>query len=163
MKTLKIEIPEGHEIDQEKSNLAEGKIQFKQSKKPLIKSWEELKEELNKINGWYVTSDSDISSTSNAYIKDSNKNIFTTEKQAKASIALAQLSQLRDVYRQGWTPDWSCHEEKKFCVEFFDNNLLEIDVWQRRNYFLSFQSREIAQEFLNNFRVLIEQARPLVS
>jgi hypothetical protein len=158
MKTLKIEIPEGHEIDQEKSNLAEGKIQFKQSKKQLVKSWEEIK----RINGHYVTNDSKVT-LSSSLPYNHVKNTFTTKEQAKASIALAQLSQLRDVYRQGWTPDWNCHEENKFCVEFFNNNLLGIDVWQIRNCFLSFQSREIAQEFLNNFRVLIEQARPLVS
>ena len=38
MKTINIEIPSGHEIDQENSNLSEGKIVFKQVKKTLPKT-----------------------------------------------------------------------------------------------------------------------------
>lgn len=158
MKTLKIEIPEGYEIDKDKSTFET--IVFKESKKVLPKSWEEIKE----IKGYRVNDNSGINSTDKAYTEYLNRNIFVTIPQAKASIALAQLSQLREVYRQGWTPNWEKLDESKYCIELFGSKQeLEIDTWNRRNYFLSFQTREIAEEFLNNFQDLIEQARPLMS
>jgi hypothetical protein len=157
MKTLKIEIPEDHEIDQEQSNLAEGKIVFKQSKKALPKSWEELK----RIQGYYITSDCKIN-VSSALPANHVKNTFTTKIQAEASIALAQLSQLRDVYRQGWTPDYNNNSWDKYSITCHSVNL-QIDNYNTNLYFLTFQTQQIAQEFLNNFRDLIEQARPLIS
>ena len=50
MKTQKIVAPEGYEIDREKSTIDE--IVFKEIKKQLPKTWEEL----NTIKGWYVDS-----------------------------------------------------------------------------------------------------------
>jgi hypothetical protein len=157
MKTLKINVPEGYEIDKEQSTFEN--IVFKEIKNDLPKSWEDLEN----LKGFYVGNTSDVVMTSDNVRKGKiNRFIFATKEQAEASIALAQLSQLREVYRQGWKPDWTT-EDRKFCIETFGNNELEIDNWHRRNYFLSFQSYEIAQEFLENFRNLIEQARPLIS
>ena len=157
MKTINIEIPEGHEIDQEKSNLAKGKIVFKKSKKALPKTWEEL----IRVEGYYINSSGYVIDYEGV-VNNSNKTLFASLKQAKASIALAQLSQLREVYRQGWVPDWG-KQDNKYCIEFFDKNIIQIESWARRNYFLSFQSRAIAEEFLENFRDLIEQSLPLMS
>jgi hypothetical protein len=157
MKTLKINVPEGYEIDKEQSTFEN--IVFKEIKNELPKSWQDLEN----LKGFYVGINSDVVVTRDNVIKTkTNHFIFATKEQAEASIALAQLSQLREVYRDGWKPNWTT-EDKKFCIETFGNNQLEIDNWHRKNYFLSFQSYEIAQEFLNNFRELIEKARPLMS
>ena len=155
MKTLNIEIPEGYEIDQEKSTFE--KIVFKEIKAPLPKSWNEL----NCLDGCYVGRDSDLVKVTDAAIMYSNRNIFKTEEQAKAAIALAQLSQLRDAYRQGWIPDYTNGLEKQVII--FDNDKPKIASTWNNGCFLSFPSREIAEEFLNNFLDLINQARPLLS
>ena len=82
----------------------------------------------------------------------------------RGHLALMQLHQLRDCYRQGWKPDWSdnCY---KYGVKWniFPRKKELMVTW--RNYdplFLSFQTEEVASEFLTNFRDLIEQAGDLI-
>lgn len=127
-------------------------------KKELPKTWEELE----KISGYYVEENSEIVKSSNYYAEDGNQNIFATKEQAEASIALAMLSQLREVYRDGWKPDWEDGEKLKFCIEFFKNKI-DINYYYCTSRFLSFQSAEIRDLFLKNFRELIEKAKPLMS
>ena len=155
MKHLKINVPEGYEIDKENSTFEE--IVFKPVAKQLPKTWEEL----NMISGYFVCLDSSLSKIRDVGANGINKNIFVTEEQAEASKALAQLSQLREVYRQGWTPDWDYSDELKYCIVNDGNNL--ISDWSRRSTkFLSFQTKEICDLFLENFRELIEKALPFM-
>lgn len=154
MKTFKIEIPKGYEIDKEKSTFEN--IVFKEVKNELPKTWEDLKE----ISGFFINGDSSIGIS---YVKGSkiNKNVFATKEQAEASLALAQLSQLREVYRNGWIPDWS-DDEFKDCIIFVKD---KIETSEARNLvrFLSFQDSETRDLFLENFKDLILIAKPLMS
>jgi len=155
MKTLNIEIPKGYEIDQEKSTFE--KIVFKEIKKALPKTWEDLKA----LSGCYVGRDCDLVKVTDAVIASDNRNVFKTEEQAKAAIALAQLSQLREVYRQGWIPDWDS-KNNKYCI--IENEFgFKIMVIYQSPTFLSFPSLERANYFLANFSDLIIEARPLLS
>ena len=93
-----------------------------------------------------------------------NRYAFSDYKQTQAHIAMIKLHLLRDEYRQGWLPDWSdnCY---KYGVKWniFPRKKELIVTW--RNYdplFLSFPTGEIANEFLTNFRDLIEQACDLI-
>ena len=155
MKTFNIEIPDGYEIDQEKSTFE--KIVFKETKKELPKSWEEIE----RIKGWFVTGDSKLGSLSVLPTYDA-RNTFETQEQAEAAVALAQLSQLRKIYRQGWVPDWNVMKNNKWCINFHEHKAV-VSIWGSTHHFLSFQSREIAEEFLENFKDLIEKAQPLMS
>jgi len=156
MKTLKINVPKGYEIDKEQSTFEN--IVFKEIKKDLPKSWEEIEN----LQGFFVGYSSVIKETDDDVEKTKyNRNIFATQEQAEASIALAQLSQLRDVYRQGWAPDWN-DTNPKYVIEFNQNGIHK-NIWYSLNNFLSFQSKEIAEQFLENFRDLIEKAKPLMS
>ena len=112
------------------------------------------------ISGHYVNTYSIVSSTNGSVIT-TNRNAFATKKLAKASIAMAQLSQLREVYRQGWEPNWEDKSEK-YVIYFYDNKI-DKTSFQWTCKFLSFQTPEIRDEFLNNFRDLIETAKPLMS
>ena len=124
-------------------------------KKELPKSWEDLK----KIEGWFAKYDSTIDWLNSNPTHDFNKNVFATKEQAEASIALAQLSQLREVYRNGWLPDWS-EKSYKFCINFCENEIYK-EPCVSRNYFLSFQDEATRDLFLENFIDLIEQAKTL--
>ena len=157
MKTLNIEIPIGYEIDLEQSNLTEGKVVFKEIKKQYPKTWEELK----KVKGFWVTDRSELA-TADSYALEVNRNVFPTKELAEASIAMAQLSQLREVYRQGWEPNWNNINEKKYCIAFGFNRIITHSYYYNHE-FLSFQTPEIRDEFLNNFASLIETAKPLMS
>jgi hypothetical protein len=155
MKTLKIEIPNGFEIDKENSTFEQ--IVFKEIEKALPKNWKELKT----LKGYYVNGN-DAYSGEDFSIRNSNKNIFATEEQAKASIALAQLSQLREVYRNGWVPDFKNASEIKYCI-FLEGNNITTNWFYKSNLFLSFQDEKTRDLFLENFKDLIEQAKPLMS
>lgn len=159
MKTINIEIPSGHEIDQEKSNLSEGKIVFREIKKALPKTWEELE----MINGWWVTDMSLVIGTNCNATLLANRQIFATKVLAEASIAMAQLSQLREVYRDGWKPDWNDGSQPKYTIYFRRNGKLANDTNYEIHRFLSFQTPEIRDEFSENFASLIETAKPLMS
>lgn len=113
-------------------------------KKQLPKTWEELEY----IRGYFVANDSIIGGCIKSTTTKESKNIFATKEQAEASIALAMLSQLREVYRDGWKPDWEDGNQEKYCIVFSE--------------FLSFQSPEIRDLFLENFRELIKEAKPLM-
>ena len=143
MKTLKIEVPKGYEIDKEQSTFEN--IVFKEIKKELPKSWEEYflsKEYGNpKINYRYY---------------------FRVEEESTMTESMLQLYLLREVYRQGWKPDWEDGNDAKWCIIVHENKLT-IREYIVSNTFLSFQSEEIASQFLGNFRDLIEKAKPLMS
>jgi hypothetical protein len=156
MKTLHIEIPKGYEIDRENSTFE--KIVFKEIKKELPKSWQEL----NNIKGFWVDVQCEITDAGETVTCDDNKNVFVTKEQAEASIALAQLSQLREVYRQGWVPDWDDHGQVKCIIQLIRNGVTTYSS-SASCAFLSFQTIEIRDEFLNNFGDLIMKARPLMS
>lgn len=87
-------------------------------------------------------------------------NWLPSEQAAKQHLALMQLHQLRDCYRQGWVPAWKSREEK-FCIGHY-NDCYRVEYSETAPYFLAFQSEEIAEEFLCNFQDLIEQAGDLI-
>jgi len=159
MKILNIEIPAGHEVDLEQSILKENdvKIVIQEIKKPLPKTWKELE----RVKGYYVGTDSFIREAVCTTLEH-NKNTFATKELAEASIAMAQLSQLREVYRNGWKPNWDNRYQDKYVLRF-EGDILVTGTQYYTATFLSFQSEEIRDEFLENFRDLIETAKPLLS
>ena len=74
-------------------------------------------------------------------------------------LALMQLHQLRDCYRQGWIP---IVDELSFGIVRRIEGYLAIENFTYTSSFLSFPTYEIAKEFLTNFRDLIEQAGDLI-
>ena len=154
-KEFKIQVPEGYEIDREKSTFE--KIIFKKIENELPKSWEEV----GNIKGWFTDNMCRIEYYSGGKSTDSrDKNLFPTEEEAKASIALAQLCQLRDRYNDGWKPNWTDNNEK-FCI-FFNNEKVYSGLSYYTRHILSFKTFEIREEFLKNFKDLIETAKPLL-
>lgn len=155
-KELKIQVPEGYEIDREKSSFE--KIVFKKVEKELPKSWEEL----DIVQGFYVDSLSEIAGTGeDTCAEEYNRNTFPTRKEAEACIALAQLCQLRDRYNGEWKPDWEDNGEIKHCIEFFKGKI-DKEYHHIAKRVLCFKTRELRDEFLENFRGLIEIAKPLL-
>ncbi len=149
MKTHTIEIPEGKMID---------KITFKDI--PVLpKDFLDLEV----VRGYWVDSSSDIRQLNTDIIDDSTKNVFVKPDEAKASIAFAQLSQLKKVYNGDWTPDWEKYNEPKYCIEFFQEaDELIINTNYKTRKFLAFKTHSLAIEFFENFKSLIVQTRPLV-
>lgn len=153
-KELKIEIPEGFEIDEEKSSFS--KIVFKEIDN-LPESWDDLK----CIKGFYINDNSDFRMCATyTYPKESLKNVWPTKELAQASLALSQLMQLRKVYVKGWIPDY-LDKRTKYYIRV-DNNIPTIFITYSYTAPLSFPTEELAQRFLRNFKDLIEEAKPLL-
>lgn len=154
-KELKIEVPQGYEIDKEKSTFE--KIVFKKEERKLPKKWEDLYE----VGGWFVDFHSDVVTSGSMRTADSVKNRFPTKEEAEACVALAQLCQLRDRYNDGWKPDWEDDNQFKWNIHVFKD-----DIYTMANLFvkkvLVFKTEELRDKFLENFRDLIETAKPLL-
>ena len=90
-----------------------------------------------------------------------NRYAFSDYKQTQAHIAMIKLHLLRDEYRQGWVPEWGNIDESKFVIEMAGNELT-VENYGITRHFLSFQDKERANEFLTNFRELIEEAGDLI-
>lgn len=126
----------------------------------LPKKWEDIEN----IKGYYICSDSTV--YDNMRYKNNNsryyhRNVFVNEELAQASKALSQLSQLREIYRQGWKPRWLNIDEPKFIIRVTMDEI-ETGVSFTLNQFLSFQNYEVRDEFLKNFKDLILEASPLL-
>lgn len=83
-KEIKINPPEGYEIDKENSTF--DCIRFK----PVAKRW---RDNINNIKGYYITEHSSIVNAVCTSIS-SNNNVFVSKKQAKSALAMAQISQI---------------------------------------------------------------------
>ena len=90
-----------------------------------------------------------------------NRYVFSDYKQAQAHIAKMKLHLLRDEYRIGWVPEWGNIDESKFVIEMVENELT-VENYGITRHFLAFQDEKRANEFLTNFRDLIEQAWDLI-
>ena len=90
-----------------------------------------------------------------------NKHTFSDYNQAQAHIAMIKLHLLRDEYRQGWVPEWEDAGELKYLILRFGNKLDVIEITTTVS-FLAFQDERQANEFLTNFRELIEEAGDLI-
>ena len=102
---------------------------------PLPRSWEEFCRQGNPIASWRY----------NIPIKYE---------------ALYKLEQLRDCWRQGWVPDYT-KTYKKYRIKKLGTEYI-VDWSTGLSDFLVFQTEEMAKEFLECFRDLIEQAGDLI-
>ena len=91
-----------------------------------------------------------------------DRNLLPSKEAVEAHLALMQLHQLRDCYRQGWVPDWNNAKQTKYCIEKYGAPSLMINRYKTNIYFLAFQTEEIAKEFLHNFEDLIKKAGDLI-
>ena len=155
--TIEIEVPDG-----KKAVWKDNKVIFEDIKPQLPKTWEEFCRQ-NKIekNECYLDACSCIEKALiRERCEDSDRNVLPNKQAAEQHLALMQLHQLRDCYRQGWEPNWR-NTSSKHCIRKQGNSYIIVCCGISVT-FLSFQSREIAYEFLTNFRELIEQAGDLI-
>lgn len=158
-KKLKINIPEGYEIDKEKSTFEE--IVFKKVEDPfskLPKTWEEYCKYVEDCQSYYCNH----RQTSICETRfDSFYNEFSTKERVKQYVALGKLLQLHNYWVSNWKDDL-----KNFVsvIYHFDGEIVNTNVSKKRssNYSLTFPTREIAQKFIECFKDLINEAYPLI-
>lgn len=146
-KELKIEVPQGYEIDRQKSTFE--KIIFKKiPENP--KTWEEYcslmkGEKVYDTYYDYVI----INDFSDAH------NQFATKERAKQFIAIGKLIQLRDYWVKGYS-------EFRYALFGDKDGITLCDCSGFSAFSLTFPTKEMAKEFKYCFSELIKQAFPLV-
>ena len=156
--TIEIEVPDGM-----RAIWKDNKVIFENIKPQLPKTWVEFCNQ-NKIRKGECSIDiygntiEHGEGVDRSYVYD--RNTLQSKQVAEAHLALMQLHQLRDCYRQGWKPNWNNDCNKYIIVKNRDKYVVFGGNWT--NQFLSFQDRERAEEFLINFRELIEKAGDLI-
>lgn len=159
---IKIDVPKGYEIDEENSTFK--CIKFKKKKTLLPSTWEEFCKNYPIREGeTWITRYSDLEELGDcpgrAFFDD--KNVLPSRELAEAMLALCQLIQLRDCYNDGWKPDWKDNCYNKFTIKFYqDTPICDVDKTICR--VLAFKSAKLRNLFLENFRDLIEIAKPLL-
>ena len=156
--TIEIEVPDG-----KKAVWKGNKVIFKDIKPQLPKTWVEFCNQ-NKIRKGECSIDiygntlEHGEGVDRSYVYD--RNTLPNKQAALAHLALMQLHQLRDCYRQGWEPDWNDNYDKYIIIK--NRGKHGVFAASGISRFLAFQDKETAKEFLTNFRDLIEQAGDLI-
>ena len=149
MKEFKVEIPEGYEIDKEKSTFE--KIVFKK-KEEVVNCWEDIK----RITGYWINMDSEFINYTIGPLYmpacDANKNVFLNEKYAKSALAFAQISQLLPYYDSNVKWDGS---ETKYCISRYQDTII-IDGWGAYYHPIAFNTQEEAERFLKHNEQLVK-------
>ena len=97
--------------------------------------------------GYYIDAFGDVSYTDEEIISDPNH--VSSKDRAEGLLALGQLLELRDAWNEGWTAKDATEDEDFFSISECPP--------------LHFRDEETAKEFLEQFRDLIETARPVLS
>ena len=124
---------------------------------PLPRSWEEFATNYAR-RGYYISSDGKPLMCASSG-KFSSPHVCPSKESAKAHLAMIQLEQLRDCWLNGWTPKWDISE--KWCIRLYKNEI-HVGLCTDISRFLTFPTKEMADEFLKCFRDLIELARDLI-
>ena len=142
-KELKIEVPQGYEIDSQKSTFE--KIIFKKiTENP--KTWEEYCSLMEGKTVYYTNCNNIIvSGFSDAHDK------FPTKERAKQFIAVGKLIQLRDYWVKGYS-------EFRYAVY----GEIVFKFVGPPSYYLTFPTKEMAEKLKNHFEDLINEAYPLI-
>ena len=133
-------------------------------KKELPKTWEEFCKNYERKKGdSYIDLVSKICTCNDSGFReiDHDRNILPSKQAAEAHLALMQLHQLRDAWREGWMPDWTKDSQDKFSICSLDGELC-IRTHYIYRHFLAFQDEKRANEFKDCFIDLIRKAGDLI-
>lgn len=141
-KEVKIQVPEGYEIDKENSTFE--CIKFK--KKVEVNTWKDIRT----LSGTLITAKSDFYHVPKVPVDHIvDKNIFISVKYAKSALALAQISQLIPYYGGEITDEeWNNSFIKKYGITVYCNIICKIVVFTNRNI-LTFHTQEQVDRFLS--------------
>lgn len=144
-KEIKINVPEGYEIDKENSTFE--CIKFKPIKKEL--TYENVAEKLFRDTGYYTDTHGKIVTTT-GILQTEDKNNATTKKQLERLLALNQLLNIAEYYNK------KSPKEKKtvYCINMHEEDL----VYYVRDYISSIVVRGLIPTFNN-----IEDAKEVIN
>lgn len=143
MEDLKVNIPEGYEIDKENSTFE--CIKFKK-KKSLPTTWEEFLHTLNPCDSYIICRD----------IKKIEDTILPTKY-----IAIYKLQLLQNCWREDWKPNWGTRKHAKYAICNIENSVIVVTSYDHQTS-LAFKTEKQAKEFVEYFYDLILEAEDLI-
>ena len=149
-KQIKIDVPQGYEIDKEKSTFENIILKPIDVKLPL--SVDEL---LNRF--YYLDNLGEVCRIG----ATPTKNHVSTEKRAKAFLSLMQLVELRDAWNGDWRADWNNENATKYSI-VFNKDRKRLSSFTTCSCVLHFKTEELAEKFLAQFEGLINEAKELL-
>ena len=87
-------------------------------------------------------------------------NFIKDRETAEAYAVLPQLIRLRDKYNEGWKPDWN-NKNIKYTIEKFNTDLIVSTTYNSTNL-ITFKTEETRDRFFEDYKDLIEIAKPLL-
>ena len=131
------------------------------TKVDLPKTWEEFctNYPVKRGESWLNSTDEICTATCDGFNR-THKNWIPSRKSAEAHLAMIQLEQLRDCYRQGWVPDYKDDTPKYYI--YIGCAGISVGTTYRESRFLSFQDKETAVKFSTRFPDLIKKAGDLI-
>ena len=155
-KSIVIDIPDGMCIDKEKSTVE--KIVFKKKKNTKPRSWEEYLELNTGFDGAGI--DWNCGGVQTTGLHHRGKAIVPTHL-AQPFIAMMQLMSLRQAWIGDWKPDWSSGYSSNYCI-IGAGDRFDVCILGKCRYALSFPTIEMAKDFMDCFKGLLEIAKPLI-
>lgn len=158
-----IKVPDGKIAVQSTNEEGNIIVTFKDKEPVRSRSWEKFCENHPNVKGeWYIQNNSAITIwgyTTNER-RDIHRNNLETKEDAEAILALIQLKRLHDE----WVGDWQLLTKKDYYAIKYDFACEKplVGKWWNTQHFLSFPVREMAEEFLEYFRDLIEKAKKFI-
>ena len=152
MKELKINVPDGYEIDKENSTFE--CIKFKRKETTPFSENKDAE-----IDGYFITLNSEIEYYKGSNIP-SNYNVFATKKQVQSALAMARISQImaNDERFGGVVTDkeWNDYNISKYVICKNRNEPL-VDCNLSIYEFLAFHTAEQRDLFLEENRDLVKE------
>lgn len=150
MKELRVEVPQGYEIDKENSTFE--CIKFKPKG---IKTIEDLYKSVKTFDGYSVFSGR-VAFGNNHIYSNVNKSVFLTEKEAKSALAMAQISQLMPYYGGAISDEeWDDIDKKKYVIER-TNNIIRGSDYKRTYCYLAFHTEKQRGSFYEHNEQLVK-------
>lgn len=141
-KELKIQIPDGYQIDEVNSTLE--LIKFKPIEKA---TYENISKELFKEGGFFFTSRGTFFSLNMNGDESSEFNNCTSEEQAKKVLAINKLLNVAKYLNKGWKPNWENRTEDKWYIEESEGQPIYTDNTVLYNCRICyFKSEELAEQ-----------------
>ncbi len=163
MKETKIEIPAGCEVEKIETQDGHVLVTFKEKERKLPKTWEEFCEMYPNCEKEFYINDSSVIKEillhKHVRFSVDDQNVLPDRATAEAVLSLCQLIQLRNAYNGDWVPDWE-DNTMKYAIELHGGEINRA-VCYANFHFLCFKTAELRNEFLRNFRDLIEKLKPL--
>ena len=150
-----INIPEGYEIDKEKSN--EHNIVLKKIEDKRVRSWEEYCEKMKGKKSYYlgVWKICDSHFEGEPILSE-----FEDKEDVEALVAFCKLRKMRKQWIGEWEPDWTNDESKYTIIN--EGNLFVSSLNVAVSNPMSFPTEKMRDEFIETFKDLLEIAKPLL-